>query len=191
MGYSAYLRQLLSPLGVYDLGGKSISGRELDTLGAALDRAADRLEKVERESLLVTAEDAGLSRREALFTRRPAAVTAAERRAALAALFQIDGDSLTQQAMDRAIRGCGIRAETREVDTGHVRVVFPEVGGVPPEFPQIREIILELLPCHLEVEFYFRYLKWEECEAAGMTWAVVEAAGHTWESFELASPPET
>lgn len=46
------------------------------------------------------------------------------------------------------------------------------------------------LPCHLEVEFYFRYLTWAECEAAEYTWDEVETAQHTWESFQLAVPPE-
>ena len=71
-----------------------------------------------------------------------------------------------------------------------LRVIFPEVAGEPEGFPQIQKIILDILPCHLGVEFYFRYLTWQECEDAGYTWAQVEAAGHTWESFQLAVPPE-
>ena len=67
---------------------------------------------------------------------------------------------------------------------------LPGGGGEPPEFDQIQKIILDILPCHLGVEFYFRYLTWAECERAGYTWAIVEAAEHTWESFQLAVPPE-
>ena len=95
---------------------------------------------------------------------------------------------MTPSAIDRAIQGCGIRAKALEMDTGHLRVIFPGVGGVPAEFEQIKKIILDILPCHLEVEFYFRYLTWEECERAGYIWAEVEE--HTWESFQLAVPPE-
>ena len=100
--YEVYLRQLLSPLGVYDLGDGSVNGAELYALGEALDRTARRLETVERESVAATAEEEGLDRREALFARRPAAVTARERRDAVAALLQIDGDSLTTVAPFRA-----------------------------------------------------------------------------------------
>ena len=149
-----------------------------------------RLEEIEREALTATAEGEGLARREALFARRPAAVTAEERRAAIAALLQIDGDSLTPAAIDRTIRGCGIRARALEMGGGQLRVIFPEVAGEPEDFDQIRKIILDILPCHLEVEFYFRYLTWAECEAAGYTWGQVEAAEYTWESFQLAVPPE-
>lgn len=188
--YESYLRQLLAPLGVYDLSRGSVNGAELYALGIPLDQVCERLEVIEREAITATAENEGLRRREALFARRPAAVTPEERRAAIAALLQIDGDSLTPSAINRAIQGCGIRARAKEIDTGHLQVVFPGVSGIPAEFDQIRKIILDILPCHLEVEFYFRYLTWAECERAGYTWAAVEAARHTWESFQLAVPPE-
>ena len=190
MGYAAYLKNLLLPLGVYDLSVGSVSEGELDALGSALDTAAERLETVERESLTATAEDEGLDRREALFARKSAALTAESRRAAIAALLQIDGDSLTPEAINRTIQGCGVRAKALEVDTGRLRVIFPDVNGVPPEFREIENIVLDILPCHLEVEFYFRYLTWQECEAMELTWKGVEADLHTWESFELAVPEE-
>ena len=174
--YEAYLKALLEPLGVYDLGAGTINGAELAALGTGLDEIGTQLETAERE---------------ALFARRPAAVTPEERRAAIAALLQIDGDSLTPEAINRTLGGCGIKAWAQEMGDGHLRVRFPEVAGVPLEFEQMKPIILDILPCHLEVEFYFRYLTWAECEAAGYTWAEIEEAGHTWESFQLAVPPET
>ena len=60
--------------------------------------------------------------------------------------------------------------------------------GEPEDFARIRDIILEIMPCHLQVDFYFRFLTWEECEAAAWTWQGVEDAEHTWESFEKAVP---
>lgn len=188
--YETYLWELLAPLGVYAPETNSRHRGELAALGAGFDEVDGILSEVEREALTATAEDEGLSRREALFLRRPAAETPQDRRAAIAALLQIDGDSLTPAAIDATLRGCGVKAKAIEIDTGHLRVIFPEVAGIPPEFSQIREIILEILPCHLDVEFYFRYLTWAECEAAAMTWGGVEAAGHTWGSFELAVPSE-
>lgn len=188
--YGQFLRDLLASLGVYALGEGTVSGSELDALGTELDSVSDRLEIIERESLTATAKGEGLERREALFLRRPAAVTAAQRRSAIAALLQISGDSFTPSAIDLTISGCGIRAKALELGGGQLRVIFPEVAGVPEEFEQIQKIILDILPCHLDVEFYFRYLTWQECEALGMTWAAAEAAEHTWESFELAVPPE-
>ena len=188
--YEGYLRTLLEPLGVYDLSGISVSGAELYALGTELDEAAGRLERAEREALTATAEEEGLERREALFARRPAASTPEDRRDAIGALLQIDGDSLTPAAINATLRGCGIRAKALEMGSGQLRIIFPETAGEPDSFEQIQKIILDILPCHLGVEFYFRYLTWKECEAAGYTWAQIEAAGHTWKSFQLAVPPE-
>lgn len=78
--YEAHLRSLLSPLGIYDLEEHSASGAAVCALGTGLDTVSRRLEEIEREALTATAEGEGLARREALFARRPAAVTAEDRR---------------------------------------------------------------------------------------------------------------
>ena len=187
MGYEIYLRQLLAPLGVYTFRPGSISGAEAASIGAALDSAAAALETAEREGIVPTAEDTGLALWEELFARRPAAPTLALRRAAIAALLQINGDCFTQEAINRTLSGCGVTAHVAETDTkGLVRVTFPNTAGIPAEFSQIATIILDIIPCHLETEFYFRYLTWAELEARFADWAAIEAAGHDWESLELA-----
>ena len=101
------------------------------------------------------------------------------------------GSCLQQAAKEQGVSfGCEVFADRAYEADGSLRVVFPRTAGVPAEFDQIRKIILDILPCHLEVEFYFRYLTWAECEAAEYTWDEVETAQHTWESFQLAVPPE-
>ena len=185
-GYGDYLRQMLAPLGVYDLSAGSLSGSELDAMGAGLDGALERLEGAERESILATAEDEGLALREELFARRPVNYGTDLRREAIAALLRISGDSFTLQDINSAISGCGIKAEALEMGEGHIRVIFPDVAGVPEGFDQMEGIILDIIPCHLATEFYFRYLTWAECEAAGYTWAMIHEAEYTWYEFELA-----
>lgn len=188
--YEEYLRALLSPLGIYRLDRDSLSGAEIYALGKGLDAASDRLDQVERESVTATAEDEGLRRREALFLRRPVATTVQERRDAIAALLQIDGDSLTPEAINRTISGCGIRARATELGTNKVQVEFPGTPGVPPEFNQIEKIILDILPCHLDVEFRLQYLTWALCHKGRYTWEHVEEQGYNWRMFQLAVPPE-
>lgn len=187
MGYGDYLRELLRPLGVYDLSEESCSGSELRAAGTVLDGCCASLERAEREAILFTAEEEGLRLREDLFAHRPADYGVQRRREAVAALLQVSGDSFTLDGINRAIRGCGIWAQAQETGQyGHVRVIFPDVFGIPEGFEQIRDVILDLIPCHLETEFYFRYITWRECEAQGFTWAMVHQAKYTWHSFELA-----
>ena len=187
MGYGEHLRTFLRPLGIYDLTPGSLSGSELDALGHGLDVLSCRMDYVERESALFTAEGEGLRRRETLFARTPVHYTTELRRQAIAALLRIGGDCFTLSDINSTISGCGIKALAQEKERfGYIRVIFPDVAGIPEGFEQIREIILDIIPCQLEVEFYFRYLTWQECEAFQYTWAVIHQREYTWHGFELA-----
>lgn len=187
--YYGYLCTLLEPLRIYALQRGTMSGSELYAAGTALDEAADALEHAEREGLLPLAEGEGLTRREKLFSRIGASPTAALRREAIAALMRISTDGFTLAAINAAISGCGIRAVAEETgEYGTVRVRFPDTVGVPDGFDRIERIVLDIIPCHLLTEFFFRYLTWRECEQQGFTWRSTEDAQHTWESFQKAVP---
>lgn len=188
--YEQYLRALLAPLGVYDMAQTSRSSGELAALGSVLDEVAALVDWVERESHVATAENDGLSRREVLLPFFSGTTNVKGRRAALKALMNVSSDSLTPAAIDESLWGCGVEAQAIELGDGKLQVRFPHVGGVPDNFERIRHIVLELIPCHLEVEFFFRYQTWRECEQQAWTWTIVEAAGHTWESFQKAIPED-
>ena len=121
----------------------------------------------------------------------PAARSAFRLRCGARPSRRINADSFTLDAINSTLSGCGIKALAEETEKkGTVKVWFPNTVGVPDEFSQVESIILDIIPCHLLVEFYFRYLTWLECERVGFTWQSVEDAHHTWESFEKAVPEE-
>lgn len=187
VGYAQFLKNLLRPLGVYSFSPGSLSASELEALGYGLDQAAARLDYAEKEGALDTAEDEGLRRREALFAHTPVQLNTQLRRDAIAALLRIGGGSFTLEGINSTISGCGIKAVVEETDRfGYVKVVFPDVIGRPEGFEKIRDIILDIIPCHLEVEFDFHFLSWKECEAFGYTWKIIHQNEFTWREFELA-----
>jgi hypothetical protein len=186
MGTKGFLLDLLAPLGVYDFTAGTLNESELHAESLGLDGVSAKLDYGEREALLATAEGEGLSRRENLFARRSAANTIQLRRNAIAALLRIDADSFSLESINATISGCGIKALALEMGGGHIRIIFPEVGGIPAEFSQIEKIVLDIIPCHLETEFYFRYMLWSECESRGWTWHQVESEEHTWDSVVVA-----
>jgi hypothetical protein len=184
MGYGTYLTELLRPLGVYDLRSGSFSGAELQALGAAMDAVAAGTALGLREGVVMTAEDTGLDMVEQLFRYRPAAATVADRRAAIAGLMMVGGDSFTLTALRRCLRGCGVEALVEETDTaGVVRVSFPGIMGVPAGFDRVQIIIEDILPCHLEIDYDFRFVTWGELEDHGVTWGQLE--GMTWTEIEI------
>lgn len=183
MSYAQYLRELLLPLGVYDLDAP-FNGGELDAAGLALDGAEAGLEEVVRESSLVTAESWGLEQVARLFARRPVADSPRALAQALAALMRIGGDSFTLSAINDTIAGCGVPAVVTESGVGKVRVTFPGVAGIPPSFEERKRIIEEILPAHVEIEYWFWYLTWAELESKFSCWQEIEDRNLTWEGLE-------
>ena len=155
MSHAQYLRDLLRPLGVYNLEAP-FNGGELDVQGAALDGAMDWLEEVQRESSLATAEDWGLENTAQLFVRRPVADQPKKLAAALAALLRIGGDSFTLAA----------------------------ITGEPQGFQSLKEIIEDILPAHLGIEYDFWFLTWQELEDNFPSWQSIEDLELSWTRLE-------
>ena len=114
MSFEEYLVALLRPLGVYDLREGTINRGELAAYGVQLDSREAELDGTAREMNLTTAQDFGLEMIEALLPYRPVCETAAQRRAALAALLRIGGDSFTPEAINDTLRGCGLNVRAEE-----------------------------------------------------------------------------
>ena len=187
MAHADYLRQLLAPLGVYDLSPATLNGSELAAIGAGLDAVENALTRLELEGCLATAQEEGLSRLDALFLHPPIHHSLTDHRNALAALMRIGQSPPSSSALNSAIHGCGIPALVKETDTyGQLQVEFPATIGIPENFVEIRQMILDLLPCHLEASFYFRYLLWSECDALGFTWE--QLANLSWQEWQESVP---
>ena len=183
-GYGEYLRQLLRPLRVYELEGTA-NGGELDAQGAALDGVSDTLEEIQQEMLIATAQGRGLESIEALLARKPVTDDLEMRRAALAALLRIGGDSFTLAAINDNLKGCGVNAVASETGTpGRVEVRFPDVPGVPDGFEEMRAIIESILPAHVEIGYVYWYMTWAMMEEKFDTWGDIEALRPTWAELE-------
>lgn len=184
MGCANHMRELLRPLGLYELEG-GLSGAELEAIGGQLDALAAQADRDERESFLATAENEGLENWEALFPYRPLRSRIADRRAAVAALLRIDGRSFTLQALSDTVRGSGFSAQLQEgPEPMTVTVRFSDVRGVPENFEEVSRRIEGILPCHLAVSYVFRYPLWSEVEAYGLTWGQLDELALSWRAFE-------
>lgn len=182
MSHAQKMWELLLPLGPYRRQGVYTAG-ELAGEGQALDGVAEALADLEREAMLDTAQGEGLERIEELLSRRPVAQTLSARRAALSALLRIGGDSFTLAAINDNLKGCGLNAVVSETaDPGVVEVRFPDVPGVPEGFARLKQIIEDILPCHLQINYVYWYITWAMMEERFPTWGDVE--GHSWGELE-------
>lgn len=183
MKHADCLRQLLQPLGVYDLAAP-FNGGELDAQGEALDGVMAWLEEVHGESSLTTARSWGVEKIARLFLRRPVASRPEQLAAALAALLRIGGDSFTLSAINDTVVGCGVPAVVKELGRGRVSVSFPGVAGEPENFQELKKIIEDILPTHLGIEYLFWYLTWIELEENFPNWKAIEDPRFTWQQLE-------
>lgn len=182
MGRTEELVRLLRPLSVYSFQEGSFSLGALQALGEELDALAQWEEKMQRESIVMTAEDDGLSRMEALFRSGVHAADVPSRRAAIAGFLQISGDSFTTAALNRCLAACGVACRVEETgEVNHVRVSFPEVMGVPEGFAQMRTVIEDILPCQLDIFYYFRFCTWQETQTYALRWA--QLGEMTWQMW--------
>ncbi len=184
MSHAEGLWGMLLPLGPYSRQGVYTAG-ELAGEAHALDGVLASLEELEREAMLDTAEGRGLEEIEGLLAHRPVAGTPAAHRAALSALLRIGGDSFTVAALNDNLKGCGLNAVVSETgETGVVEVRFPDVPGIPDGFQQLKTIIEDILPCHLQVNYVYWYITWAQMEERFPTWGDIEAGGYTWGELE-------
>lgn len=185
MSYAEYLKELLRPLGIYDLSEGSFNSGELESIGTALDGCLEALNKLCQEMLVLSAQDEGLDEVSSLLSLRPVTTDPQRRRAALAALLRISGDSFTLDAINDNLAGCGLNAKASETEqSGVVEVRFPEVPGIPDGFEEMSKIIEQIIPCHLQIEYIYWYITWAILESKFSTWAELEDAGLTWEELE-------
>ena len=185
MGDTEYLRGMRYPLGVYSLEEGRFNLAELEGEGTVLDDCGSELDRIAREMILCTAEDAGLDAVETLLPHRPVTKETSRRRAALAALLRIGEDSFTLKAINDNLEGCGLNALASETGVpGYVQISFPEVPGIPDGYEEMVKIIEEILPAHLGIEYVFWYATWTVLEERFATWGELEESGLTWESLE-------
>lgn len=184
MQYAEELKELLRPLGVYDVD-RGAGAAELETVGTALDGIFTKLEAAGTEALPLTATGTGLGMWEDLMPYVPASQSVEDRRRAIIALLRIDGSAFTADMLNATISGCGIRAVVEETgESQTVQVIFPGVRGEPENFTELCSRIEQILPCHLKVDYLLVYLQWWELESLFATWGALDASGKTWGALE-------
>ena len=65
-----------------------------------------------------------------------------------------------------------------------VEVYFPDVPGIPDGFDEMKKILEDILPSHLEIQYKFWYITWALMEERFDTWGDIEAISPTWEELE-------
>ena len=144
----------------------------------------ENIKLLENEIMQIEAENWGVERIAELMGRRPVPGESGDMAKALAALLRIGGDSFTLSAINDTISGCGIPAKVIEVGIGSVAVIFPGIPGEPKGFEQLKKIVEDILPPHLDIQYWLRYITWLELPERFSTWRELENTVLSWERLE-------
>lgn len=183
MMYEEQLRQMLAPLGVYDLDAP-INSALLKAEGAMLDTVQAMLDELSTESDLTLAGDWGLEEWKSLFGIPPAAGDTDQRRQAVQSLLRIGFGPCSLKSIQSTLSGCGLPTQVQVVDTGKVRVSFPGLAGRPDDLEQLMENVEQILPAHIGIEYVFNILTWSKLQSKKWTFADVESM--SWKQLEAA-----
>lgn len=103
-----------------------------------------------------------------------------------------EGEGLAQMEQLFRHRAAAQDAACRVEETGvnRVRVSFPDVMGIPDGFARMQVIIEDILPCQLEISYYFRYCTWAETMRYALRWRDLNAmTWHAWRVFRQKKRP--
>ncbi len=188
MSYFDYLRQLLQPLGVYDLE-NGIGADELRAVGQQLDEVFLALEELCAEALPATAKGYGISMREELLPYRPAYITQEDERKSIMALMRIRQGCFTKSHLNDTLYGCGLDAEIEETGVPmKAQVSFPKNRGVPEGMERLKKRVEQIVPCHLEIEYAYLFPMWMELMEAFLQWQDMESGQKSWRDIEGHNP---
>ena len=185
MKYANYLKQILSPLGIYDLE-SGIGAEEISLIGAQMDEIFDALEEIRREMFLETAESYGLMDFEDVLPFTLTSLTTEDERRTVIALLRIRGGCFSQAMLQDTISGCGLQATIEEgCETMTAVVRFPQNRGIPEGFEKLKGRVEEIVPCHLKTQYVFIYTPWRELMEKLPTWGDAQSRAGTWKQFEI------
>lgn len=73
------------------------------------------------------------------------------------------------------------------------QVVITFIGkrGIPANELDMRGVLREIIPAHLELVFKYTYLIWDELDAANLTWDELDALNMSWDQLEVWKPTKS
>lgn len=179
------LQQKLRPLNLYSLNGNTLVDAELKAYAKGLDILASKLDTLQREIFINTAQTFGLALRERLFGRIKSSVSAANRREMLNYRNSITANDFTKEDIKNAMTACGLNTCIQENFDGES--IYIRCLSLIDNFSTKSEAIAaaqEFLPAHLNAEFDFRDLTWDYIDSLEESFNEFEAKNLTWNEID-------
>jgi hypothetical protein len=178
------LKAALRPLGLYRLDGATLVDAELKAYAAGLKLFWEAAAAFTRECFTATAEEEGLTLREALCGGTPAGLTVEQRRERLLYRTAVTADDCSREGVARALVAAGLHADVVEQPDEALYVNVHAPLGDTALCAALEAAAQEFLPAHIEAVFDFRPLSWDAVEAMELIFSAMDARGLTWNQID-------
>ena len=179
MSYKDIVKEQLAPLRIYKEDA-IIHATDIEVHAKQLDAAEDSINGLEVEVVIKTATEAGITFREQLYGINPINMTLEERRTNVLAKSR-GGQGCTPELIKLSALAYGHKVEIIENFADYDFVIrFIDEIGIPSNMTDVRAVMNELKPAHLQVYFRFKYLVISEMD----TLSIAELETMTLNDFE-------
>lgn len=181
------LRQMLLPMGLYDLSDTSVVSQELKAYAAGFALVEEILDQVEQNMFVSTASGDALARWEQLLglPTQPE-VSLPDRRETILSRLSIRPWDFTLSRLEQSVSGTGVKVSiAQNPPLGPLVISFVDTMLEYEDWDQLKEQILSFLPAHLEAEFDVGVLTWEMFDQKDLSFSQLDAEDFTWKWFDI------
>lgn len=68
---------------------------------------------------------------------------------------------------------------------GKINIQFTSVLGIPPNILDLENALRDIIPAHLDINFIFIFLTWNQLDQANVHWSELDDFNATWNEFEV------
>lgn len=163
-------------------------GNEVDitAMGTQFDKVQADVNKLEKEIIVVTAEDEGLKREEEAFDIGFSDGKKVDlRRSAIIGRYR--SDDLSSVPLIKSIAEAFTNGEvevTEHFEDTYLTIKFVGTMGVPEGLEDLKVILREAVLAHVGIEYEFIFMTWDQFDGYNKTWDMWDALNLMWDEFE-------
>ncbi len=176
----------LSTLPIYDLNiDGSLVMAELLAYNEGFALLQRKLDELERECFISTAESFGISLKERVYSSIKDDLTLAQRREMLIYRYSVTSNDFNKESIEKALVSAGIRCYIIENPSQKsIYINCLERFDTMISQNASQSLAEKFLPAHLEYTFDFRPLQWSQIEAKDLTFQQMDDADLTWDQID-------
>ena len=171
------MKDMLSPLGIYNLDDGSLVTCELRVYASQLEKLHQKLATMLKEFFISTAQDYGIEKIEELFMRIRPDLSIEERKERISRYMTLCNMDFCEENIRSQLRLAGIYADFTQ-NPQEEKLSFPDLIALTDitEIARQLSIIEDIVPAHLDIDVGIKSLSWDELDNLDLNFGAFDRA---------------